>query len=102
MKSGTFKSDISGTFVSDTSGTFGVIYSEEYFALKVIRVEADSSSAGKKGEVWYNVLLENGWIYRRTSKIPLDWEGKTKEFIVTTDVDENGNALKDKEGLKLH
>ena len=41
---------------------------EEYFALKVIRVEADSSSAGKKGEVWYNVLLENGWIYRRTSK----------------------------------
>ena len=71
---------------------------EEYFALKVIRVEADSSSAGKKGEVWYNVLLENGWIYRRTSKIPLDWEGKTKEFIVTTDVDENGNALKDKEG----
>lgn len=71
---------------------------EEYFALKVIRVEADSSSAGKKGEVWYNVLLENGWIYRRTSKIPLDWEGKIKEFIVTTDVDENGNVLKDKEG----
>lgn len=71
---------------------------EEYFALKVIRVEADNSSSGKNGEIWYNVFLENGWIYRRTSKITLDWVGKIKEFIVTTDIDENGNALKDKEG----
>lgn len=71
---------------------------KEYFALKVIRVEADSSSAGKKGEVWYNVQLENGWIYRCKSEIPLDWEGKIKEFIVTTEVDENDNVLKGKEG----
>ncbi|MBP6067913.1 MAG: type II CRISPR RNA-guided endonuclease Cas9 [Bacteroides sp.] len=71
---------------------------EEYFALKVIRVEADNSSVAKRDETWYNVYLENGWIYRRTSKVPLDWEGKIKEFIVTTDIDENGNVVTDKEG----
>ncbi len=42
--------------------------------------------------------LENGWIYRRTSKVPLDWTGKTKEFIVTTDINDDGTEKTDKEG----
>lgn len=69
---------------------------EEFYALKVVRVEA---TADKKGDdTWYNIHLENGWIYRRTSNIPLDWEGKVKEFIVTTDLNKDGTPKLDKSG----
>ena len=68
----------------------------EYVALKVVSVEDTGEKRGK--DIWYNVHLENGWIYRRTSNVPLDWVGKTKEFIVTTDVNEDGTPKKDKVG----
>ncbi len=70
---------------------------EEFYALKVAAVEA-TDDRNAKG-VWYNVILENGWIYRRQSKEPLfEWKGKTKEFIVTTTLDVNGHIKTDKEG----
>lgn len=68
----------------------------EYYSLKVEKVEDSGEKKGK--DTWYNVHLENGMIYRRTSNIPLDWEGKTKEFIVTTDLEADGSPKKDKEG----
>ena len=68
----------------------------EYVALKVVSVEDTGEKRGK--DIWYNVHLENSWIYRRTSNAPLDWVGKTKEFIVTTDINEDGTPKKDKEG----
>ena len=68
----------------------------EYHILKVIRVEDSGEKKGK--DTWYNVHLENGWIYRRPSSTPLDWVGKSKEFIVTTDLNEDGTPKKDKEG----
>ena len=68
----------------------------EFYALKVTSVE--DSGEKKKGDVWYNVHLENGWIYRRSSKYPLEWVGKTKEFIITTDLNEDGTPKKDKDG----
>ena len=68
----------------------------EYIALKVIAVEDTGEKRGK--DVWYNVQLENGWIYRRTSSVPLDWVGKIKEFIVTTDINEDGTPKTDNEG----
>ena len=68
----------------------------EYVALKVVSVEDTGEKRGK--DVWYNVHLENGWIYRRTSDVPLDWVGKIKEFIVTTDINEDGTPKKDKDG----
>ncbi|MDL2305936.1 type II CRISPR RNA-guided endonuclease Cas9 [Bacteroides sp. OttesenSCG-928-D19] len=71
----------------------------EYHALKVISV---TDSGDKRGDnVWYNVGLDNGWIYRRQSRVPLDWVGKTKEFIVTTDIDEAGNVKLDKYGDEI-
>ena len=51
-----------------------------------------------KGRTWYEVTLENGWIYKRQSAYPLEWEGKTKDFIVTTKLNEDGTEAKDKEG----
>lgn len=72
----------------------------EFHALKVIDVIADEQQKGKT-EIWYNVKLENGWIYRRSSKTPLfDWIGKTKEFIVTTDLNDDGTIKTDKEGCE--
>ncbi len=69
----------------------------EFHELKVVKVE--DSGDKKKDDVWYNVILENGWIYRRSSKIPLfDWKDKIKEFIVTTDLNDDGTFKTDKEG----
>ncbi|MBO4599096.1 MAG: type II CRISPR RNA-guided endonuclease Cas9 [Bacteroidaceae bacterium] len=68
----------------------------EFLAQKVVRVEATDEKKGK--DTWYMVYLENGMIYRRPSSVPLDWEGKVKEFIVTTDLNENGEPKTDKEG----
>lgn len=68
----------------------------EYYSLKVVEVE---DSGDRKGDnVWYNVKLENGWIYRRSSSIPLDWVGKTKDFIVTTELNDDGTIKTDKDG----
>ena len=69
----------------------------EYYALKVVKVE-ETAEKKNDGSIWYKVHLENGMIYSRASKIPLDWEGKTKEFIVTTDLNEDGSCKIDKEG----
>ena len=68
----------------------------EFLAQRVVRVEATDEKKGD--EVWYNVYLENGMIYRRSSRIPLDWVGKIKEFIVTTDLEKDGTPKKDKDG----
>lgn len=71
---------------------------EEFYSLKIVNIKVDESP-NKKGDTWYSLTLENGWIYRRSSKVPLDdWLGKTRDFIVTTDIDEEGNPKLDKEG----
>ncbi|WEK35429.1 MAG: HNH endonuclease domain-containing protein [Candidatus Pseudobacter hemicellulosilyticus] len=68
----------------------------EFHSLRV--VDVTDSDDRKKDETWYNVHLENGWIYRRPSKVPLDWTGKTKEFIVTTELNDDGTVKTDKDG----
>jgi len=70
---------------------------KEYYALKVSSIEATEDKNAKG--IWYNVILENGWIYKRQSKEALDlWVGKTKEFIVTTQLEKDGSVKLDKEG----
>ncbi len=74
-----------------------LLKSEEYYKLRVVKVEATDEKRGN--DIWYNVYLENGWIYRRSSRLSLnDWEGKIKEFIVTTNYEADGSIKKDKEG----
>lgn len=69
---------------------------EEFHSLTVTDVTVGDK--GKDG-IWYNVILENGWVYRRQSKVLLDdWIGKTKDFIVTTDLNDDGTIKTDKEG----
>lgn len=69
----------------------------EFYSLRVIDVVATDDKKSND-EIWYNVHLENGWTYRRTSKSPLNWVGKIKEFIVTSDLNNDGTVKKDKEG----
>lgn len=71
----------------------------EFHSLKIVDVIPDAET-NKKGETWYSLHLENGWIYRRSSKISLDdWKDKTRDFIVTTDLNDDGSEKLDKEGL---
>ena len=68
----------------------------EFLSQKVIRVEATDERKGD--DIWYNVYLENGMVYQRPSRYPLDWEGKIKEFIVTTDLEKDGSPKRTKSG----
>lgn len=53
----------------------------------------------KQEEILYSLILENGWIYRRSSKIDLsDWKGKESEFIVTTELNDDGTIKTNEEG----
>lgn len=70
----------------------------EYYSLKIVEVTADEPQRGKS-DIWYSLMLENGWVYRRASKTPLfDWKDKTRDFIVTTDLNDDGSIKKDKDG----
>ncbi|PZX49571.1 type II CRISPR RNA-guided endonuclease Cas9 [Algoriphagus chordae] len=70
----------------------------EFHSLKIVDVIADEAQKGK-AEIWYSLMLENGWVYRRSSKTPLfDWKDKVRDFIVTTDLNIDGSLKTDKEG----
>ncbi len=70
----------------------------EFYSLKIVDVLADEPQKGKS-DIWYSLVLENGWIYRRSSKMPLfDWKDKTRDFIVTTDLNDDGSIKTDKDG----
>lgn len=70
----------------------------EFYTLRVSDVIGDEPQKGKS-EIWYSIILENGWIYRRASKTPLfDWKDKVKDFIVTTDLNEDKSVKVDKDG----
>ena len=63
---------------------------KEYHELIVIKVE-ETGDKDKKGASWFNIVLENGWIYRRVFSIAPDWEGKVRGFIATFKLDKEGN-----------
>nr|WP_314840313.1 type II CRISPR RNA-guided endonuclease Cas9 [uncultured Flavobacterium sp.] len=68
---------------------------EEFHTLTV--VDVIEREKGKSG-IWYNVILENGWVYKRESKITLfDWIGKQKNFIVTTELNDDGTVKLNKD-----
>ncbi|TJZ62987.1 type II CRISPR RNA-guided endonuclease Cas9 [Sphingobacterium olei] len=72
----------------------------EFHSLKIVEVIADEKP-NNKGETWYSLHLENGWVYRRSSKTPLlDWKDKVRDFIVTTDLNDDGSVKTDKEGAE--
>lgn len=71
---------------------------EEYHLLAVTDViESEEKSA--TGDLWFKIVLENGWQYLKSSKTSiLDWVGKKKEFIVTTEYNEDGSPKLNQNG----
>ena len=69
---------------------------EEYYALKVVDIVDTNEKRGK--DTWYDVHLENGFVYHCKSKEKPDWIGKVKEFIVTTKLNEDGTPKIDSNG----
>ena len=66
----------------------------EVQSIKIIDVKEE-----KQEKIWYSLVLENGWIYRRESKTDLsDWKEKVKDFIVTTDINNDGSVKTNQEG----
>lgn len=77
-----------------SSSTKNISIKTEEKTIKIILVKEE-----KQEEVWYSLILENGWVYRRKSKTSLeDWKGKEKEFIVTTDLNDDESIKTDAEG----
>ena len=70
---------------------------EEYMKLTVVKIDDSGEKKGKS--TWYNVHLDNGLIYKRSSEQPLDWIGKEREFIVTTQLEKDGSTKVDKDGI---
>lgn len=71
----------------------------EYHELQVVNVE-DSGEKDKKGGSWYNITLENGWIYRRAFRTAPDWKGKKRPFIATFKLDKEGNRKEGQPSLR--
>lgn len=69
---------------------------QEFIIQKVISVRDTGEKS--KGKPIYEVCLENGWSFTKESKYPLDWEGKTKNFIVSTTINSDGTGAIDKDG----
>lgn len=70
----------------------------EFYSLKIVDVILEESQKSNMDN-WYSLKLENGWVYRRTSKTPLfDWKDKIRDFIVTTEINDDGSIKKDKAG----
>ena len=54
---------------------------------KVVAVHATGEKSG--GKPIYEICLGNGWKFYKPSNYPVDWEGKTKDFIVTTTINDD-------------
>lgn len=67
----------------------------EYRSLLVNKVVEEEK---KKEETWYAIHLQNGLIYKRSSKTPLNWEGTYRDFIISTELNDDGSVKTDKFG----
>lgn len=71
---------------------------EYVLALKVVKIEKDEKDKKNPEKNWYNITLENGWIYRSTFSSDPSWLNTVREFLITEELDEQENIKKDKEG----
>lgn len=58
--------------------------------LEVVKVEEGEIDKKNKKKRWYNITLENAWMYSATFFSEPKWLHQRKEFLVTEELDENG------------
>lgn len=72
--------------------------------LTVVQIEKGETDKKNNKKRWYNITLNNGWIYSATFFTEPQWLNVEKEFLVTEELDEDGNIKivknkkQDKEG----
>ena len=64
--------------------------SKEFVILKVEKLVDSGEVIKKTGDKLYDVFFENGWQYDKQIVKTENWEGKEKEFIVTSTVKKDG------------
>lgn len=64
---------------------------EYVVSLKVTQIEKGEVDRKNNNRTWFNITLENGWIYTATFTSEPKWLNEEKEFLVTEELDENGN-----------
>lgn len=65
--------------------------------LKVVKIEKGGTDNKNDKKTWYSIVLENGWVYSATFTNEPDWLNKIKEFLITEEIDENGNVKVEKD-----
>jgi CRISPR-associated endonuclease Csn1 len=67
-------------------------------SLKIVLIEKGDKDKKNDKKTWYTMTLENGWKYSATFTTEPNWLNSEKEFLVTEELDENGNIkiVKDK------
>ncbi len=75
---------------------------EYVVSLKVIKIVKGEEDKKNKNRNWYSISLENGWVYNATFSTEPQWLMTEKEFLVTEELDENGQVkiVKDKKSDK--
>lgn len=69
----------------------------EYHSLYINDV-IDLNEQNAKKQQLYRIILENGWEFIKPSNQPIEWKNKQKNFIVTTELEEDGSIKLDKNG----
>lgn len=69
---------------------------QEFVSQRVVSVRDTGEMS--RGVTLYEICLENGLSFFKPSAYPVDWEGKIKDFIVTTSLNPDGTDATDKEG----
>jgi CRISPR-associated endonuclease Csn1 len=66
--------------------------------LKIVSVEKGEKDKKNDKKTWYKMTFENGWEYSATFTTTPDWLNLEREFLITEELDENGNIkiVKDK------
>lgn len=66
--------------------------------LKVVQIEKGDVDKKNNNRTWYNIKLENDWVYSATFTTEPNWLNQIKEFLITEELDEDGSIkiIKDK------
>lgn len=64
---------------------------EYVILLKVALIEKGETDKKNNKRSWYNITLENGWVYSAPFYSEPQWLNIEKEFLVTEELDKNGN-----------
>jgi len=66
--------------------------------LKVVSVQKGEKDKKNDKKTWYKITFENGWEYSATFTSEPNWINNEKEFLITEELDEDGNIkiVKDK------